>query len=85
MKYLVRLRLHIGQYEKHTYDVVDAENEKEAGIEALTNECHCEPDFDEFPDKDACWDCGEMVYRVMHTLPITDSDARLFNTLTRGY
>ncbi len=79
--YLVRLRLHIGEYEKHTYHVIEASNEDKACIEALTDECHNDPCFDEFPDQRAVWDGGEYVYRVQRIVEIAPEEARLFRNI----
>ncbi|GAA4652511.1 hypothetical protein GCM10023116_47950 [Kistimonas scapharcae] len=79
--FIVRLRLHIGEYEKHTYHVIQARNQDMACIEALTDECHNEPCFDEFPDQRACRDGGEYVYRVQGIQEITPEQARQFQMI----
>lgn len=81
MKYLVTLRLYIGEYEKYTTQIIEAENEKEAGTAALIGECHGEPDFDEFPDKDGVWDMYEMVYKVYKVKELTDHQYEILNEL----
>lgn len=80
-KYLVTLNLIIGECEKTAYSVQIANSEKEAGIGALRNQCHGEPDFDEFPDMDACWDMHEMIYEVYNIQPLSDEDYEVFKRL----
>jgi len=60
--FFVKLRLQIGEYEKTSQHVLFAEDFEQAARQALANECHGEPDFEE--GGDACWDMGEMRYRL---------------------
>ncbi len=62
--YLVTLNLILGEIEKTARHLVAADSEDEAGTIALTGECHDEPDFEGYPDKQACWDMGQYVYRI---------------------
>lgn len=84
-KYLVTLELRIGEYEKIAYSVEKAENEKEAGIEALKGQCHSEPDFSEFPDMDQVWDMHEMIYSVYSVKEITDEQNKVLFDLGISY
>lgn len=63
--YLVKLKLQIGEREKYSNHLLKAENESAAGKQAIINECHGEPEW-ENPDFTECWDCGEMIYQVFN-------------------
>lgn len=74
MKYwLIKLTLIIGEYEKMSTCIREALTEDEAVKSALEGECHGTPDFREFPDFDACWDMGEMVYKVYDVREVTET------------
>ena len=62
--YIVKLTLIMGDIEKGTIQLVNAETREEAGTHALKMECHEDPDFSEFPDLQSCWDMGENIYKV---------------------
>lgn len=72
--YLVTLNLRLGSIEKTARAIAQAKTEKEAGIIALTGECHDEPDFSDYPEKGACWDMGEFVYEVYEVKLIEPQD-----------
>ncbi len=63
-RFVVSLKLFLGSYEKSSNHLITARTEKEAISKAFEDECHDTPDYDEFPCKTACWDCGEYVYKV---------------------
>lgn len=63
-RFIISLKLFLGSYEKSSKHLITARTEKEAITKAFENECHGTPDYDEFPCKTACWDCGEYVYKV---------------------
>jgi len=69
--WLVKLELTLGDIEKNATHVVTADTKQEAMEAALYGECHDTPDFEEFPDKDACWDMGMYVYAVSSCEPLT--------------
>ena len=85
MKYFVVLTIQIGENQKHGYHAIEANSKKEAGTQALINECHSTPDFDEFPEKDACWDLGEMIYTVYSVEPLSDQNAKVLEDLKITY
>ena len=68
--YLIKLELIIGEYEKGNVKLVSFDTVEEAKEHALRMECHGEPEFIE--DGDACWDMGEMIYRVQSVVEITE-------------
>jgi len=62
--YIVKIDIVSYSGERVVVDLVKATSEYEAGIIALKNQCHGEPDFREFPKMDGCFDMGEYVYTV---------------------
>ena len=80
--YLVKLRLFIGMYEKHSIHAVAAETEQQAELEALQWESHGSGGFDDDGD---WWDCGEMMYRIDHVKPITLEEYTTYNKLISSY
>ena len=62
--YLVTLNLRLGSVEKTARALIEAKTADEDGTSALIGECHEEPDFSDYPDKQSCWDMGEFVYEV---------------------
>ena len=79
--YFVKLCLHIGEHEKHNNHIIHADTEAEAVKQALTNECHGEPDFSEFPEGGACWDMGEMVYKLDGIKEITQMQLDVYQNI----
>ncbi|MDC0644082.1 hypothetical protein OAP32_00730 [Crocinitomicaceae bacterium] len=79
--YLVRLDMIIGEYEKQSNHAVQANSATEAGTTALRNECHDEPDFSDYPDKQSCWDCGEMIYKVGAVKELSDIEFAKYKSL----
>jgi hypothetical protein len=70
--YLVKLTLNIVGYEKQSHLVVSAPDESSAKEQALRDECHNEPNFDEWPDMNACWDGDDFIYEVYSCRELTD-------------
>ncbi len=82
--YVITLNLVLGEYEKTTHDLISSDNENTAGTQALIQECHDEPDFDLFPDKQSCWDCGEMLYQVGRVTELNQEDYESFKRIITG-
>ena len=89
--YLVTLRLRNGEYEKYTSKLVMAENEKEAGKDALLGEMHHgldegarwdeQADDNDEPIYDRLWDAyDEWVYEVYEVKPVRDEDFLILKT-----
>jgi hypothetical protein len=55
-KFVVKLTMYMDGYEKTSTHVVSAENEFDAQVIAMESECHNEPDYEDFPEKDGCTD-----------------------------
>ena len=72
--YLVQIKIQIVEYEKQSNHALQAKSEEEAGTQALYDECHDKPDFDDYPDKQGCWDCGEMLYTVSAVKQLSERD-----------
>ena len=79
--YLVKLRLYLGAYEKVALHLVQAKDAHDAGVKALKDECHDTPDFSDYPEEDACWDCGEFVYMVQGVKQLNDKQVETFKEL----
>jgi hypothetical protein len=79
--YLIHLTLTLGEYEKSNFSVVLSSSEEEAIEIALRGECHNEPDFNEFPDKDAVWDGGEYVYTADRAVLLTEEQYNVLKEL----
>jgi len=78
MKYLVTLKLHLGEYEKSNQHIVDAKSSIDAGVIALKNECHNTPDF---PNKETAWDGVDLVYKVRSVIGLTDLEYEILSKL----
>jgi hypothetical protein len=74
--YLVNLDLIIGEFEKSSIQLIDAGTARMAGQRAIENECHDKPEWTD-KEKDECWDCGQMVYRVHSITKIDKADANV--------
>ena len=82
MHYIVNLRLILGEYEKSSMHVVDANTATEASQLALANECNQNCHME--PDGESCWDGSDFVYRVKSCQPIPADFARLLCSLRDG-
>lgn len=82
--YLVKLTLIIGDFEKSSSIVVQAVNEKKAGTLALVMECHDKPDWTN-NNKNECWDCGQMIYRVYSIQELNDIEFETLKKLGLAY
>ncbi len=82
--FLVNLTLHIGDYEKSSNHLIYADSKEKAGIAALKDECHGEPDVIEDGINQSCWDMGEMLYRVHGVKELTEEDAAEYKRITAG-
>jgi hypothetical protein len=72
--YLVKLQLQIGEYEKSSTTVVDADNENDAGVMAQVLECH----GNEHWENETVYDLGgEFAYRVRSVTELTPTDAKI--------
>jgi len=70
--YLVTLKLQIGEYEKVSISVVDADNDHDAGVMAQVLECH----GNEHWENETVYDLGgEFAYRVRSVTELTPPDA----------
>jgi hypothetical protein len=80
MKYLVTLELRIGELEKHTTQLVEAESSDLAELAALRGESHSATDYDE----DGEWWDIDMIYSVDRVIPLTPDDAIVYDRITGG-
>lgn len=71
-KYLVKLRLILGEYEKHTTHLIEAEDGEQASEQALADESH--NDDAGYQDDGHWWDDG-YVYRVDDCVEVPWDDA----------
>jgi len=76
--YFIRVTLHLGQYEKHAYHLIEADSKAAAQEQALADESHndeaCENENGEY------WD-GDMVYAVERITAVSDHDADTFRRM----
>lgn len=70
--WLVKLILYLGEYEKTSHNVVDADDEYAAWKLALEGECHNDCHMDE--DGGSCWDGTEFRYVVYEATELTEQD-----------
>lgn len=70
--YLVKLRVHCGEYQKQTIHFVKAESEQAAQYQAIQNESH-DPDSLEYDSSYYSDMCYEFLYKVETCKHITDS------------
>ena len=71
--YLVRLKLQIGEYEKGSDMIINADNEQDAGKMAMALECHGNAHWGE--DEHCVYDLGgEFAYKVKGTQELTEDD-----------
>lgn len=74
-KFLVDLKLQIGEYEKNNVHLIDAETKQQAMLQALANESHGNANLD--TDDGIWWDMGgEMAYCVRRCEPVADETAK---------
>lgn len=70
-KFLVDLKLQIGEYEKSTMHLIESETREQAMLQAMADESHGEANMDSCDG--VWWDMGgEMAYCVRKCEPITD-------------
>jgi len=74
--YIVKLEMNISGYEKIAVHRVAAVNERDAMKQALTDECHNTPDFDD--ENETCLD-DYMRYTVLDCVQITEHEASVLN------
>ena len=79
--YLVKLKLVSGDIEKSSLRLVEADNEREAGIAAMEAEANYNLDFSDYPDGDGCWDGAEWIYTVRGTKRLTTEQAQAYREL----
>lgn len=79
--YLVKLKLVSGDIEKSSLRLVEADNEREAGVAAMEAEAHYSLNFDDYPEADGCWDGSEWVYTVRGIKPLTSEQAQAYREL----
>jgi hypothetical protein len=71
--YLVRLKLQIGEYEKGSDMIINADNEEQAGQMAMALECHGNAHWGEHSG--IVYDLGgEFAYSVKGTQELTEDD-----------
>lgn len=80
--YLVKTKLVNGEVERRAIDLIYAEGERQAGKQALINNCFSKPDFSEYPDEEACWDGSEGIYTVLQVKPLTEAQVEQYRSLT---
>jgi len=78
--YIVKLRCHIGGYEKIITHCVEGKTETHACRIACEDECHNDPHFTS-ADYDECED-DDMLYRVDHIKLITREEAEIYHKIT---
>jgi len=84
--YAVRLTLIMGDVEKGCVNFVRADNEKDAGAQALLDECHHEPSWeDDDGSKQVIWDGGLYVYKVCSVKPVSDEQLLVLRELDIAY
>jgi hypothetical protein len=79
--WLVKLTLHIGEYEKTAIHVVTASTEEQAMQNAIVAECHGDPDYEEYPDKLGCWDVGEFVYVPFYCRELSSQEYTILDSI----
>lgn len=75
-KFIVGVECTIGEYEKRTIHLIEAETREQAMLQALADESHGNANF----DADCIWwdMFGEMAYKVDHCSIITEEVAKTF-------
>ncbi len=78
-RYLVKIEVNSGGYEKHTVHNVGADNEKQATLMALADEAHGNSEL----KPDGSWEDlgGEFIYCSQGCQVITDEQAEMLNSL----
>lgn len=74
--FIVKLKLHIGDYEKHTVQAIQAQDEAAAETKALDNETHNTDDAGR--DKNGVWWDDYMIYQIYS---VTAVDHQTFKTM----
>ncbi len=74
--YLVKLKIRIGEYEKHTRCIVRADNMEDAGIYAMYCESHDPDNLEWAKDFSHVYDmCGEFAYSVDKCFGLTRDES----------